>query len=246
MLFVDESGGTRIPPQPHPESNYFAFGGIIIHSRRWADAFATVRGWCLKYEIPHDAELKWRDLVRGSGPFSKLGVDQRWGFYRDVFASLAREQLAVGVVVIVDKYRSFTRHPYINGPEDIYRRGFRYCLQRFLLFLSDHDDDEAAMVIADKRSPGQDAPLQRHYVELMNSPVAWAKPAGMAQIARIIEGLLMQDSSHSLGLQLADLLVGGVLQRYRRRDERWYTAAEAILRRSPSGQVSGYGLVLAA
>lgn len=245
MLFVDESGTTRIPQTPNPDENYFAFGGVIIHSRQWRSALLEVETCRTRNRIP-PGELKWRDLIRGEGVFARLSETDRLTFYGELFARLANNNLAIGIVVVVDKYHSYHRRSYINSPEDIYRRGFRYCLQRLLHFLADHPDGESALVVADKRQKDQDNKLQWHYHELMSAPYAWASGRAMTQIDRIVEGLMIQDSVKSLGLQVADLLVGGVLQRYKRADNRWYKLASPVLRRSPSGHVQGYGLVVAA
>lgn len=244
MLFVDESGVTRIPRQPDPDVNYFAFGGVIINSRQWRNAMVAVETCRTRNRIRPGSELKWRHLIRAEGAFSGLSEPDRLAFYGDLFSTLASNNLAMGIVVIVDKYRSSQR-PYINSPEDIYRRGFRYCLQRFLHFLADNPDGESALVVADRRQKDQDEKLQWHYNELMNPPYAWASGRAMTQLDRIVEGLMIQDSAKSLGLQVADLLVGGVLQRYKRADPRWYNLASPVLRKSPSGQVQGYGLVIA-
>jgi hypothetical protein len=59
----------------------------------------------------------------------------------------------------------------------------------------------------------------------------------------LIEGLFLEPSNLSIGIQLADMVSGAGWRKYERNDDRWYRAVEPSFRRSSSGELLGYGIV---
>lgn len=249
MYFLDEAGQDAIPdlnPKLDPvQDNYFVFGGVIIWSPEWRQIREIVRRTKEDFHITLREELKWRNLVRRSGPASHLTEDQALAYVKNLAERLTG--LVTGIVAVIFKnesYRLAQRHPkrYIKSGEDIYHQAFRYCLQRLALFLHDKSDtEEEAIVVADRRSDQQDNRLRRHFEELVYESTQRILYKGSFE--RVVEGLFLQVSHYSVGVQLADILAGAVHQKYAKGGSRWYQYVEPWLRRSPSGQILGWGLI---
>jgi hypothetical protein len=59
----------------------------------------------------------------------------------------------------------------------------------------------------------------------------------------LIEGIFLQPSNMSIGIQLADMVAGAVWRNFERNDERWFNLLKPSFRCSRDGLIDGYGLV---
>jgi hypothetical protein len=59
----------------------------------------------------------------------------------------------------------------------------------------------------------------------------------------LIEGLFLAPSHLSIGIQLADIVVGAVFRKFEHEDNRWFDLLEPSWRKSPKGKKEGFGLI---
>lgn len=187
FLFVDESGR---PDQP----GLFAVGGVAVRGDDWhavAHRWDEVTG---SFGWPAGRELKWHGIRNGEVPpaladaiFATLTQLPLTGFVSFL-------DLALGPVVFPpSEYR------YFRSPEDVYATGLMFLAERFQHLLA--AEDELGIIVADSRFRESDARLRAFYAELARSGTDYMR------LDRLVEGLFLAPSHHSLGLQCADLLV---------------------------------------
>ena len=88
---------------------------------------------------------------------------------------------------------------FFAGDEDTYATGLMFLAERFELFLEAAAD--VGMIVVDSRFREEDARLRRFFSELTKDGTPFM------QLPRIVEGLFLGPSHHSIGLQCADLVV---------------------------------------
>jgi hypothetical protein len=92
---------------------------------------------------------------------------------------------------------AFPQH--VGTPEDTYATGLMFLAERFHHLLTDEDD--LGMIVVDSRFREDDARLRRFFADLTKDGTPFM------QLPRIVEGLFLGPSHHSIGLQCADLIV---------------------------------------
>ncbi|MBN8897313.1 MAG: DUF3800 domain-containing protein, partial [Rhodospirillales bacterium] len=128
----------------------------------------------------------------------------------------------------------------ISGPDDIYHLTYKVITERFQYHLQDlgtRSQPERGIVVCDHRGADNDKRLRRHHQMLIHAP------GGPTSVYKnLIEGLFLQPSHQSIGIQLADLVAGAIWRKFERSDSRFYDLVEPIMRRSKLGEVDGYGI----
>jgi len=94
------------------------------------------------------------------------------------------------------------------------------------------------LIICDHRNNHQDERLRALHQRLVNSEGIFT-----SNYANLIEGLFLAPSHYSVGIQFADLVAGAVYRKFDAEDERFYALIEPLVRKSPTGNAEGYGLV---
>ena len=236
ILFLDESGGPAIPgPNSKTAENVFVFGGVILRSSEWKKVQSYLNRLKTKYSIPIDQELKWGNLIRRSGPAAGLTSDDILRFLGDLAPAV--KPFVTGVATVVFKAEAAAQYPYIRNEDDIYNSGLRYCLQRFGNFFSDNPGiRDEAIVVGDHRDDKKDNRLRKHYEELV-----YLSRTFHGDLSRVIEGLFVQVSHFSIGVQLADFLVGSIYQLYEKGKPQYFDILKGWMR-SKNGTYMGYGL----
>ena len=107
-------------------------------------------------------------------------------------------------VVIVKPLGAKRRRPDRFGTrEDVYTQSLMWLAERYQRFLSRSDAHGA--VVVDSRRPEMDERLRRFFERLQRDGTPYVR------LERIIDALLLGPSSHSIGLQTADLVVASAL-----------------------------------
>jgi hypothetical protein len=213
-------------------------GGVWLQSQRWREALATVQGIKTTYRIRTDVELKWKNLVRRTGAADHLTEARVASFLADLGSQLTG--IVAAVCVIVDKRAAVGMGlDYLKTDEHIYHTGLRYCLQRLAFSLRETPEPDGAIVIADSRGDTKDNRIRRYFEDLIYGNVRFAA----TDLTEVVEGLFFQKSHYSLGIQLADFIVGAVFQKYEKELGAGLAALEPWLRRSPRGTIAGWGLI---
>jgi uncharacterized protein DUF3800 len=183
LLFVDESG--RLD-----DGGLFALGGIAVRDRDWPE---LRRGWhetLAAHAWPLEREVKWHHIRKGTVP-PALGDA--------VFAMLAAAPVSA-YVTLLDQPAGRVAHPQLFAtPEDTYATGLMFLAERFHRRLEAEDD--LGVIVVDSRFREDDARLRRFFADLTKDGTPYM------QLPRIVDGLFLGPSHHSIGLQCADLVV---------------------------------------
>jgi Protein of unknown function (DUF3800) len=182
LLFLDESGRLE-------QDGIFGLGGIAVRDTEWhrlrdvwQDTLRT-HGW------PLDLELKWHGIRTGKVPPALASA---------IVAALAQGPFKA-YVVLLDLPRGRELFPeYFATPEDCYSTALMLLAERFHHLLAAEDD--VGLIVVDSRFREDDSRLRRFFADLTESGTPFMK------LDRIIEGLFLGPSHHSIGLQCADLV----------------------------------------
>jgi Protein of unknown function (DUF3800) len=105
-----------------------------------------------------------------------------------------------GYVILLDVELGHEVAPeFFSSDEDTYATGLRFLAERFQLLLEREDD--VGLIVVDSRFREEDSRLRRFFSDLTADGTPYSR------LERIVEGLFLGPSQHSIGLQCADLVV---------------------------------------
>lgn len=187
LLFLDESG--RLD-----DGGLFALGGIAVHDGDWSLLRDRWRGALAAHGFPPDVEVKWHGIRTGAVPpaVADAAVDALAGAPVTAYVTLLDQR--AGAEAFPPR-----EHRFFRSPEDVYQTGLMFLSERFHYLLRDEDD--LGVIVVDSRFREDDARLRRFFADLADGGTPYV------QLDRIVEGLFLSPSHHSLGLQCADLVV---------------------------------------
>ncbi len=243
IAFIDESGVPEIPLlSKNPMDPVFCIGQILMTMHYWRELRLIYEQVRADFGIASGVELKWSNLLRGTGPAAHLQSSGCHPFIEELVRRLDPDEFqAVAVSVFKDDvYRA--KH-YIREGQDIYNAAVLFALQRLQNEIDERHGEDAhcpCLVIADSRQrAGQDNRLRKFVDNAMGGTGGlWVNFE-----KSLVEGILFQVSHYSVGVQIADFLAGAVFQMDARGNRRYFDLWKPLLRKSPSGQISGYGYV---
>jgi Protein of unknown function (DUF3800) len=242
IAFLDEAGVPEIPAlSTGSVGAVFCIANVFMPMHYWRELQQIYDAVRNDFGISTTEELKWRNLLRGTGPTADLECDCG-AFIESLVSRLDPEQFrAVGVSVFKDDV--YKAKGYIREGQDIYNAAVLFALQRLQNEINDCFGEDAhcpCIVIADSRQRGgQDNRLRKFVDNAMGGTGGiWVNFE-----KSLVEGILFQVSHYSVGVQVADFLAGAIYQKDVRQDDRYYKLWKPVLRKSPSGAVSGYGYV---
>lgn len=243
IAFLDEAGVPEIPSlfKGNVEDE-FCIGHCFFGVHYWQELREVYAATRDDFGIDPAGELKWRNLLRHSGPAKHMDDAMVHEFLTTLVKRIDPDKFkAVGVTVYKEsRYRS---KGYIRDGQDIYNAAVLFALQR----LQNHLDDKhgrgtncPTLVIADSRQgSGQDNRLKKFVDDAMGGTgglwVSFDKS--------LVEGILFQVSHYSVGVQLADFIAGAVFQKDARGQSRYFNIFHPLFRKGPGGRVPGYGYV---
>lgn len=220
LLFLDESG--------KPADKSFAVGGVAVRADewpalrdRWNAALATA-GW------PPDKEVKWHGTRSGEVPPALAD---------EIFAALAGAAITCFVVVLRPLAGKRVHPEFFASDEESYATALTFLAERFNRFLA--REDSHGVIVLDSRERESDDRLRRYFDRIHREGTRYT------ELGRIVDSLLLGPSHFSLGLQVADLVVGATLAAQRAPGDasRWFKQLEPRFARHPdSGEVDGVGL----
>ncbi|MCB0863156.1 MAG: DUF3800 domain-containing protein [Solirubrobacterales bacterium] len=185
LLFLDESG---IPGA----DGIFALGGAAIRADQWAEVkerFAACldgAGW------PAGKEFKWSEI--------NSSTDAESASY-PVYECLSKLPVhCLATVLYTDGDDPEFREKFFADPDTIYRTALTFVAERFQLFLANRNS--YGVIVLDSRRYEEDDRIRRYFDRIHE------EGTDFAELDRIVDGLLLGPSHYSLGLQLADLVVG--------------------------------------
>ncbi|HEX2762244.1 MAG TPA: DUF3800 domain-containing protein [Allosphingosinicella sp.] len=241
LLFMDESG---TPPKPGvDEPRYFVVAGVIIPEGTWHALRDGLMGLKIRHRVR--GELKWRYFAPANddarNPMRALSQAARDEIRSDVYKLLATNRTIRTIACVVSSAAAYDMAS-VNDQQDIYHLGYKGVTERFQYHLQDLSREigrkQYGIVVADHRGSNDDKLLRQVHQKLLHSRGEFISTYG-----NLIEGLFLEPSHLSVGIQLADLAAGAVWRKFERSDETWFAKLEGSFRRSPAGAIEGYGLV---
>ena len=241
ILFIDESG---TPPRPGSASpKYFVVGGIIIPEGVWHRVRDNLMGLKIKHKIR--GELKWRYFsphnTDAASPFRNIDQESKNAIRNEIFRMITAESSMTTLACVRFADAAYQMEA-INSQEDLYHSTYKPVTERFQYYLQDLSRKVGAkqlgIIVADHRGRQDDKRLRGHHQKLLHSTGEF-----ISRYNNLVEGLFLEPSNQSVGIQLADLVAGAVWRKFERGDSTWYDLIEPSIRRNAAGSVDGHGIV---
>lgn len=241
FLFMDESG---TPPKPNVlEPRYFVVAGLIVPERAWHRLRDGLMGLKIRHKVR--GELKWRYFSPNNddqrNPMRKLPQEARDEIRADAYKLICSIRSVRTVACVVSNAAAYEMQS-VNEQQDIYHLGYKGVTERFQYHLQDVSREvgqkQLGIVVADHRGSNDDRLLRQVHQKLL-----YSKGEFISNYKNLIEGLFLEPSHLSIGIQLVDLAAGAVWRKFERGDERWFEALAPSFRASGDGEIDGYGLV---
>ena len=182
LLFLDESGQLS-------ERKFFALGGIAIRDTDWQQLRRLWQETLNAHGWPSDKEVKWHGIRTGEVPPPLADA---------IAATLGHAPISCYVTLLDIELGATVAPEFFTTDEDTYATGLMFLAERFQLLLEAADD--VGMIIVDSRFREDDARLRRFFADLTHDGSPYSR------LDRIVEGLFLGPSHHSIGLQCADLV----------------------------------------
>jgi hypothetical protein len=242
LLFMDESG---TPPKPGGglEPRYFVVAGVIIPEQAWHTLRDGLMGLKIRRKIR--GELKWRYFAPNNdderNPMRQLPQEARDEIRAEVYKLISGTRSIKTIACVVSNPAAYEMQS-VNEQSDIYHLGYKGVTERFQYHLQNLSreigEKQFGVIIADHRGSNDDKLLRQVHQKLL-----YSKGEFISNYKNLIEGLFLEPSHLSIGIQLADLAAGAVWRKFERGDERWFDALLPSFRRSARGEIDGFGLV---
>lgn len=239
IMFLDESGDHNLSVID-PNYPLFVLGGIIV-DKVYAETVITEKINQFKTYLfgRNDIILHTADITRNRNGFERMMDSSfREMFYIEINALMAELEYSV-IACVIKKEKHLTR--YGLAAVDPYMLSLDIIVERFCMELGDSENE--GIIIAERRGPTLD-----HEIELawMNLKIQGTKFITASQVEKRVSGLHLRHKHENIaGLQLADLVVTPIgryiLEKQIKED---FKIIQDKFRRSRSGQIEGYGLVV--
>lgn len=234
FCFIDESGTP--PSKPNSSRPYFTLGAVIIDAEKWKQCNAAVHGYKVRHKI--FGELKWRYFAPHntdkSNPLRDVDAGKRKKLSLE-FASVIGK-LPLEIIACVTDIESAFAYETVSCAHDLYHFAYKPISERFQYCLQDAKD--IGIVVADHRGRSDDKMFRTHH-----STLTQGQSSNSSGYDRFIEGLFLQDSEHSTGIQIADYITGAIHRAYSAGDGEHAACFKAKMRGAAENRVMGRGLV---
>jgi hypothetical protein len=234
IVYVDESGDHGLE---NMEVTYpmFVLAFCLFDKEAYVQQVVPALQQIKFKHCGHDlVVLHEREMRKQSGPFRFLGDRQVRAVFMDDMNRFVEQAPFTVIAAVIDKPQLKVEYALPRNP---YHLALDFCLER----LRNHLEGLAAPagivhVVFESRGSREDAELELEFRRLA--------PAGPEGSNDRFEPVFASKGTNSTGLQLADLIARPI-GRYVLKPEqpnRAYEIIERKLRRSPAGEVSGWGL----
>jgi len=221
LLFLDESGT--------PEDSVFALGGVAVRADHWRDVRERWENCLEGCGWPRTSELKWSGTQNGQVPPATADT---------AYACLASLPVSALVTVLYPGMGDAgTREKFFADSDTVYATALTFIAERYQRFLSHYDS--WGVIVLDSRRLDEDNHMRRYFDRIHTDGTDFS------DLDRIVDGLLLGPSHHSLGLQLADLVVGSTRAAQIKLGDasRYFRQLDPVFMRHPGdGELDGTGL----
>ena len=238
-LFLDESGDHNLSVID-PSYPLFVLGGVIMDSDYARDVL-TPRMAEFKLQLfgRDDLILHTADITRNRNGFERLkDAGFRLEFYLRLNALMRELEYRV-VACAIRKEEHLVR--YGVAALDPYLMSLDILVERFCMDVGDIEG--SGVIVAERRGPTLDHELELAW---LNLKIQGTRFMHARQVERRIQSLILKSkAANSAGLQLADLVVTPIGRKVLGKPVKEdYEIVESRFRRSSSGRIEGYGLVV--
>lgn len=235
FCFVDESGTP--PNKPNAARPYFTLGAAIIDAAEWRVCDEKIHGYKVRNKI--FGELKWRFFAPHNqdkdNPLLAVPASDRKALSLEFSALIG--SLPVQLIACVTDVEAAFEYKAVNNQQELYHFTYKPITERFQYCLQDQKD--IGIVVADHRGRSDDKLFRSHHNALTS-----ASGRNRSGYDRLIEGLFLQDSSHSTGIQISDYVTGAIHRAYSLGDGEHAAMFKSKMRGHKEDAILGRGLVL--
>ena len=239
VLFLDESGDHNLSVID-PQYPMFVLGGVIVE-QAYAEGELTERMNAFKLELfdQVDLVLHTADITRNRNGFERLKDAKFRAHFYVRLNQLMRELDYSVVACAVHKQQHLSR--YGVAALDPYMLSLDVLLERFCFDIG--KVESGGVVVAEKRDSTLNLELELAWLNLKIQGTRFQKAIDIE--TRISSLNLRAKQDNLAGLQLADLVVTPIGRHVlgKPSKEDW-AIVESKFRRSESGRIEGYGLVV--
>lgn len=240
-MYLDESGDHNLE-KIDPRYPVFVLGGGVV-DRAYARTVMRPRIRQLKVDFfdGPGIVLHTNDIVRARNGFEALKDERFRNEFYEALNVMMRELEYKVVACVIDKPKLVAK--YKHRADDPYGYSLEVLIERFCKELGDTPD--GGIIYAERRGEPLDHELNVAW-ERLRSNVVGTGYAGAKTIDERICELVVKDKRLNIdGLQLADLVVSPIARRAMRLStQKDYEIVKSKFRRSGTGKVKGYGLVM--
>ena len=151
------------------------------------------------------------------------------------FAHLIAKAPVTIIACVTDLEAAF-RYASITDQQELYHFSYKPISERFQYFLQ--DQKSIGITIADHRGRDNDRLFRAHHDTLTSGA-----GSAVSGYDRFVEGLFLQDSCHSIGIQVADFVAGAIHRAYSTKDGALAAILKPRIRRKNDGTIQGHGIV---
>lgn len=240
IFFIDESG---TPPGPGKgKDKYFVIGGVVIPEQVWHRIRDALLGMKTRRKLR--GELKWRYFAPNNtdaeNPMLGRSQDEKNEIRTELYQIICTVKSIKSMACVACIEAAYDM-PSIKDRDDLYHFTYKPLSERFQYYLQDLSRTvgrrETGIIVADHRGAQADARFRGAHENLLSGGEF------VSNYQNLVESLFFQQSHLSVGVQLADMVAGAVWRKYEKNDDTWFKVLEPSIRKSPSGNIEGYGVI---
>ncbi|MBR3058956.1 MAG: DUF3800 domain-containing protein [Clostridiales bacterium] len=250
-VFSDEAGSyQRWPSEKHLRSHpYYIRSNVIMETNDYRQFQVEMKRIRKKYRIPDCEEIKWSDLWRKekNNPrnqiISRMSTANLMEYYREIMFIADQKESTQYVYTITD-LTDFASHGYNMKIETFYRLHLQDIFQRIQMEMQTNDG--FATLVMDDLNP--------ETIKLLKAAChGFATEGDYVEYDNLYQGVLIENSLYSPGIQLADYsagLMNGFLRQAILSPDNYQFATCLFndfvlprLRSYHTGKIVGYGVV---
>lgn len=218
LLFLDESGTID------KNQNNFILGGIVVSEHIWHSLYNDILKIKNSYGI-NNQELKWRNFYSRSkdSAMKHLTMEQKNSLRDDIFSAITKYKSIKTLGIQLYLNNMWELNPTLTHDE-IYLSAYAKIVKRFQVMLSNVSNVSGinvnGIVICDHMDKHHNSNIKMHHEKEII--------ANNNTYPNIIECLFLVDSHLSLGVQLADMVIGAYYRKITKGDESYYNKIKTI------------------
>ena len=240
ILYLDESGDDSLSVI---DAQYpvLVLGGVIVDASYAATGMdAAVRRFKLEALGRTDVTLHTADIVRQHGAFAALVDPERRRMFRDGLNALMRQLDYTVIACAIRKDAHLAA--YGAAALDPYTLSLNVLVERFCFALSDTQETQPGVIVAERRDQALDSALLATWQHLRERGTAYLRPGAIRD--RVTRLRLEGKNAGIAGLELADLVVSPVGRFVAGKQPREDWAIVESKLRLRNGDYLGAGLVI--